>query len=419
MIYSALLTGFVVRVFPAAVSGKKKPWSWDQYLEDERSQAAPLQLFTEVHTTDPGSALSRSLHTETVLLWDARLYDQLWVALYTQRPSYSEMHGCMISSESLSTHRDRLTLRCTAVWSALSRSLHTETVFTLRCTAVWSALSRSLHTETVLLWDARLYDQLWVALYTQRTVLLWDARLYDQLWVALYTQRPSYSEMHGCMISSESLSTHRDRLTLRCTAVWSALSRSLHTETVLLWDARLYDQLWVALYTQRLSYSEMHGCMISSESLSTHRDRLTLRCTAVWSALSRSLHTETVLLWDARLYDQLWVALYTQRPSYSEMHGCMISSESLSTHRDCLTLRCTAVWSAPSRSLHTETCLTLRCTAVWSALSRSLHTETVLLWDARLYDQLWVALYTQRLSYSEMHGCMISANVNESWILNC
>ncbi|XP_052398154.1 lethal(3)malignant brain tumor-like protein 4 [Carassius gibelio] len=30
-----------------AVSGKKKPWSWDQYLEDERSQAAPLQLFTE------------------------------------------------------------------------------------------------------------------------------------------------------------------------------------------------------------------------------------------------------------------------------------------------------------------------------------------------------------------------------------
>ncbi|XP_016112638.1 lethal(3)malignant brain tumor-like protein 4 [Sinocyclocheilus grahami] len=30
-----------------AASGKKKPWSWDQYLEDERSQAAPLQLFTE------------------------------------------------------------------------------------------------------------------------------------------------------------------------------------------------------------------------------------------------------------------------------------------------------------------------------------------------------------------------------------
>ncbi len=56
MISSALLTGFVVRVSPAAVSGKKKPWSWDQYLEDERSQAAPLQLFTEVHTTDPGSA---------------------------------------------------------------------------------------------------------------------------------------------------------------------------------------------------------------------------------------------------------------------------------------------------------------------------------------------------------------------------
>ncbi|XP_048021590.1 LOW QUALITY PROTEIN: lethal(3)malignant brain tumor-like protein 4 [Megalobrama amblycephala] len=29
------------------VSGKKKPWSWDQYLEDERAEAAPLQLFTE------------------------------------------------------------------------------------------------------------------------------------------------------------------------------------------------------------------------------------------------------------------------------------------------------------------------------------------------------------------------------------
>ncbi|XP_042607656.1 lethal(3)malignant brain tumor-like protein 4 isoform X2 [Cyprinus carpio] len=30
-----------------AVSGKKKPWSWDQYLEDDGAQAAPLQLFTE------------------------------------------------------------------------------------------------------------------------------------------------------------------------------------------------------------------------------------------------------------------------------------------------------------------------------------------------------------------------------------
>uniref|UniRef100_A0A673LU64 L3MBTL histone methyl-lysine binding protein 4 n=1 Tax=Sinocyclocheilus rhinocerous TaxID=307959 RepID=A0A673LU64_9TELE len=39
--------GWCLRVFSAAVSGKKKPWSWDQYLEDERSQAAPLQLFTE------------------------------------------------------------------------------------------------------------------------------------------------------------------------------------------------------------------------------------------------------------------------------------------------------------------------------------------------------------------------------------
>ncbi|XP_077074621.1 lethal(3)malignant brain tumor-like protein 4 isoform X1 [Siphateles boraxobius] len=30
-----------------AVSGKKKPWSWDQYLEDERAEAAPQELFTE------------------------------------------------------------------------------------------------------------------------------------------------------------------------------------------------------------------------------------------------------------------------------------------------------------------------------------------------------------------------------------
>ncbi|XP_067290860.1 lethal(3)malignant brain tumor-like protein 4 isoform X2 [Pseudorasbora parva] len=35
------------KVSTSQVSGKKKPWSWDQYLEDERAEAAPLQLFTE------------------------------------------------------------------------------------------------------------------------------------------------------------------------------------------------------------------------------------------------------------------------------------------------------------------------------------------------------------------------------------
>ncbi|XP_043081783.1 lethal(3)malignant brain tumor-like protein 4 isoform X2 [Puntigrus tetrazona] len=37
-----------------ALSGKKKPWSWDQYLEDERSQAAPLEIFTEFQAFPDG-----------------------------------------------------------------------------------------------------------------------------------------------------------------------------------------------------------------------------------------------------------------------------------------------------------------------------------------------------------------------------
>ncbi|KAG1934302.1 lethal(3)malignant brain tumor-like protein 4 isoform X2 [Pimephales promelas] len=35
------------KVSTSQVSGKKKPWSWDQYLEDERAEAAPQELFTE------------------------------------------------------------------------------------------------------------------------------------------------------------------------------------------------------------------------------------------------------------------------------------------------------------------------------------------------------------------------------------
>ncbi|RXN14905.1 lethal(3)malignant brain tumor 4 isoform X1 [Labeo rohita] len=37
-----------------AVSSKKKPWSWDQYLEEERAQPAPLQLFTEFQAFPDG-----------------------------------------------------------------------------------------------------------------------------------------------------------------------------------------------------------------------------------------------------------------------------------------------------------------------------------------------------------------------------
>jgi hypothetical protein len=32
----------------AAVRGKKKAWSWDQYLGEKKVIAAPLRLFTEV-----------------------------------------------------------------------------------------------------------------------------------------------------------------------------------------------------------------------------------------------------------------------------------------------------------------------------------------------------------------------------------
>lgn len=38
------------KVSASQVSSKKKPWSWDQYLEDERAIAAPLHLFTESQT---------------------------------------------------------------------------------------------------------------------------------------------------------------------------------------------------------------------------------------------------------------------------------------------------------------------------------------------------------------------------------
>ncbi|KAA0705117.1 Lethal(3)malignant brain tumor-like protein 3 [Triplophysa tibetana] len=38
------------KVSTSQVSGRKKPWSWDQYLEEERAVAAPLQLFNEFQT---------------------------------------------------------------------------------------------------------------------------------------------------------------------------------------------------------------------------------------------------------------------------------------------------------------------------------------------------------------------------------
>lgn len=38
------------KVSTSQVSGRKKVWSWDQYLEDERAIAAPLQLFNEFQT---------------------------------------------------------------------------------------------------------------------------------------------------------------------------------------------------------------------------------------------------------------------------------------------------------------------------------------------------------------------------------
>ncbi|XP_056594571.1 lethal(3)malignant brain tumor-like protein 4 isoform X3 [Triplophysa dalaica] len=38
------------KVSTSQVSSRKKPWSWDQYLEDERAVAAPLQLFNEFQT---------------------------------------------------------------------------------------------------------------------------------------------------------------------------------------------------------------------------------------------------------------------------------------------------------------------------------------------------------------------------------
>lgn len=34
-----------------AVIGKKKAWSWDQYLREEKAIAVPLRLFTEVSIT--------------------------------------------------------------------------------------------------------------------------------------------------------------------------------------------------------------------------------------------------------------------------------------------------------------------------------------------------------------------------------
>ncbi|XP_057187233.1 lethal(3)malignant brain tumor-like protein 4 [Triplophysa rosa] len=38
------------KVSTSQVSGRKKPWSWDPYLEDERAVSAPLQLFNEFQT---------------------------------------------------------------------------------------------------------------------------------------------------------------------------------------------------------------------------------------------------------------------------------------------------------------------------------------------------------------------------------
>lgn len=38
-----------------AVSGKKRPWSWEQYLGEEVAVAAPLRLFTEVLSGVPHS----------------------------------------------------------------------------------------------------------------------------------------------------------------------------------------------------------------------------------------------------------------------------------------------------------------------------------------------------------------------------
>lgn len=43
---------YVIVCFVLSVSSRKKPWSWDQYLEDERAVTAPLQLFNEVKTSD-------------------------------------------------------------------------------------------------------------------------------------------------------------------------------------------------------------------------------------------------------------------------------------------------------------------------------------------------------------------------------
>ena len=45
----------VVFVFDA-VSGKKRPWSWDLYLAEEVAIAAPLRLFTEVPSQVPHSS---------------------------------------------------------------------------------------------------------------------------------------------------------------------------------------------------------------------------------------------------------------------------------------------------------------------------------------------------------------------------